>query len=313
MKISGFTMVRNATKYYFPVKESILSILPIVDEFIVALGNCDPDDNTRQEIESINSDKIKIIDRIWLEENFVDGRAFAIETTFALNQCSGDWCIYLQADEVIHEKDLKLIHESCAKNLSNNDIDGFLFNYYHFYGDYEHFLPFHGWYKNDIRIVRNGIGAFSYKDAQSFRKKDNNKLNVLTINAHIYHYGWVRPPHLMQSKKKEQDSIHHGNAKTNKEYALKPNEFDYGALGKIPVYKESHPKVMDDFRDRINWTDKLNYTKKSELSRNKMKHEKSKYRFITFLENTFNGGKDFWGYSNWHKLTISNKGMLQKR
>jgi hypothetical protein len=50
MKISGFTMVRNAEKLYFPIKESILSVLPVVDEFIVALG--DGDDNTRGLIES---------------------------------------------------------------------------------------------------------------------------------------------------------------------------------------------------------------------------------------------------------------------
>ena len=39
MKISGFTMVRNAGKYYFPIKESIQSVLPIVDEFIVEFNS----------------------------------------------------------------------------------------------------------------------------------------------------------------------------------------------------------------------------------------------------------------------------------
>jgi hypothetical protein len=77
MKISGFTMVRNATRYYFPIKESILSVLPIVDEFIVALGQGDSDDKTREEIESIQSNKVKIIDRVWSEQDFVDGKIFA--------------------------------------------------------------------------------------------------------------------------------------------------------------------------------------------------------------------------------------------
>jgi hypothetical protein len=307
MKISGFTMVRNATKYYFPIKQSILSILPIVDEFIVALGNNDSDDNTRKEIESINSDKIKIIDRTWSEKDFVDGKVFASETTFAMNQCKGDWCIYLQADEIIHEKDHELIKEVCEKQLFNEGVDGFLFNYHHFYGDYDHYLPFHGWYKNEIRIVRNDIGIYSYTDAQSFRKGDDQKLNVLPIDAHIYHYGWVRPPHLMQSKKKEQDSIHHGKEIINAEYKFKSNSYDYGALGKIPIFKASHPKVMDEFRSMIDWKNQLNYSKKSNLNRAKMKHEKLKYRLITLLENTFNSGNDFFGYSNWNKVTISNK------
>jgi len=311
MKISGFTMVRNATKYYFPIKESILSILPILDEFIVALGDNDAEDKTREEIESIHSDKIKIYDRVWSEKDFVDGKIFANETSFALNQCSGDWCIYLQADEVIHEKDLPLIQKVCKENLNNENVDGFLFKYYHFFGDYHHYLPFHGWYKNEIRIVRNKVGIYSYKDAQSFRKGDNKKLNVLPIDAHIYHYGWVRPPYLMQSKKKEQDSIHHGKEKINKEYNLKPNEFNYGALGKIPVFENSHPKVMDDFRAKMDWTDKLNYSKKCILNRDKMKHEKFKYRLITYLERIFNGGKDFFGYNNWN-IIKSTKNQSQK-
>ena len=65
MTISGFTMVRNATKLYYPIKQAISSILPIVDEFVVALGDCDPDDNTLEEIRSIGSDKIRIIQTVW--------------------------------------------------------------------------------------------------------------------------------------------------------------------------------------------------------------------------------------------------------
>ncbi|HEX8039536.1 MAG TPA: glycosyltransferase family 2 protein, partial [Chryseosolibacter sp.] len=61
MKISGFTIVRNAAKLYYPVKPSIESILPLVDEFIVVLGDCDADDTTEKEISSIGSDKIRLI------------------------------------------------------------------------------------------------------------------------------------------------------------------------------------------------------------------------------------------------------------
>ena len=226
MTISGFTMVRNATKYYFPIKESIESILPIVDEFIVALGEGDANDLTRAEINAIGSNKIKIIDRVWSEDDFVDSKIFAKETTFALSQCSGDWCFYLQADEVVHEDDLPRILQSCKDHLDHKNIDGLLFNYYHFFGDYDHYLPFHGWYKNEIRIVRNDSKIYSYKDAQSFRKEDNLKLNVAPIDAHIYHYGWVRPPELMQSKKKEHDSMHHGREKAQKDYQFKSEKFN---------------------------------------------------------------------------------------
>jgi len=297
-------MVKNADKFYFPIKESILSVLPIVDEFIVALGDCDSHDKTREKIESIGSDKIKIIDRVWHEEDFVDGKVFAKETSYALSQCSGDWCIYLQADEVVHEKDLKAIQQACEKYQQQDEVEGFLFKYHHFFGDEKHYLPFHGWYKNEIRIVRNRVGIYSYKDAQSFRKNDNEKLNVVEIDAHIYHYGWVRPPETMQSKKKEQHSMHHGKEQAKKDYQANPNDFDYGPLGKIPLFKGTHPAVMHDFIEGIYWRGALNYSKQGKLNRPLMKHEKIKYRFLSFIENTFNGGKGIGGYSNWNRIKL---------
>ncbi|MEM1218384.1 MAG: hypothetical protein AAGH79_05710, partial [Bacteroidota bacterium] len=65
MKISGFTMGKNTGKLYYPIKEAIESVLPIVDEFVVALGDSDPDDPTEDLIQSIQSDKIKIIRTVW--------------------------------------------------------------------------------------------------------------------------------------------------------------------------------------------------------------------------------------------------------
>lgn len=302
MKISGFTMVRNADKLYFPIKESIQSVLPIVDEFIVALGDCGGDDKTLQLIESINSEKVKIYHRTWSEESFVDGRIFVEETNFALSKCSGDWCIYLQADEVVHERDLDKLSEACLQELNNPAVEGFLFKYFHFWGDYNHYLPFHGWYKNEIRIIRNRIGVQSFKDAQSFRKQDNQKLRVKALSAHIYHYGWVRPPHLMQAKRKEQDSMHHGVEFAKRKYVEQSHDFNYGPMGKIPVFKGTHPHVMADFIRNISWQASLNYSKKGRLNRAKAKHEKLKYRVLSFLENKLNGGQEFVGYTNWKKI-----------
>jgi hypothetical protein len=295
-------MVRNAGKLYYPVKESISSILPIVDEYIVALGDGDPNDKTREIILSIGSDKIKIHDRTWRETDFVKGKVMADETNYALNQCSGDWCFYLQSDEVVHEADLEMIMDTCRNNTDNPAVDGLLFKYLHFWGDYDHYLPFHGWYKNEIRIIKNRRGIYSIKDAQSFRKGNNEILHVKETNARIFHYGWVRPPGRMQSKKNQVDSIYHGSEAIQKISSLLPDEFDYGALGNIPSYKGSHPAVMKEFMQKLDWKEKLNYSSQANLGRPRFKHEMFKYRLLSSIENTFNSGRDIFGYTNWKRL-----------
>ena len=78
MTISGFTMVRNAGKYYYPIRAAIESVLPLVDEFIVALGNGDKNDDTLAQIQSIGSSKIRIFQHEWDENLFQDGAIFRL-------------------------------------------------------------------------------------------------------------------------------------------------------------------------------------------------------------------------------------------
>lgn len=300
MKISGFTFVKNADKFYFPIRESILSILPIVDEFVIAMGVNDPGDRTEDLIRSIGSEKIRIIPHAWDKQAMEDGRIYADETNFALDHCSGDWCFYLQADECIHEDDLPKIVEACKQNQNREEIDALLFNYRHFWGDYQHHLPYHGWYRNEIRLIKNNRNIRSIRDAQSFRKlmKDGTeqKLQVVETDIYVYHYGWVRPPSIMQNKKKEQDVVHY---KTKKASEVTQNYYNYGAMGRIPKYTGSHPAVMQEWMAKHDWSDQLNFTNKANLDRDLFKHERLKYRIISWLENNLNGGKTILGYKNW--------------
>ena len=49
MKISGFTIIKNAIINDYPIVEAITSILPVVDEMIVLVG--DSTDATREIIQ----------------------------------------------------------------------------------------------------------------------------------------------------------------------------------------------------------------------------------------------------------------------
>ncbi|PKP23268.1 MAG: hypothetical protein CVU05_00010 [Bacteroidetes bacterium HGW-Bacteroidetes-21] len=275
-----------------------MSVLPLVDEFIVALDKGDASDTTEQEILSIGSDKIKIPYRVWDEQLYKNSQIFRHETNFALSKCTGDWCFYIQADEVIHEDDYEEIQLACQRHLNNKKVEGLLFNYRHFWGDYLHYLPFHGWYRNEIRIIRNHIGVESIKDAQSFRI-GNRKLKVAKINAHIFHYGWVRPPDRMGKKKKEHDNIHQGSTVNSLET---PSDiFNYGNLSAIPLYTETHPAIMQERISSFFWTDQLTYNTFLN-TRKKLKHEKVGNKIISWFENRILNGRQLFGYKNWKTI-----------
>ena len=78
MKISGFTFIRNAIKYNYPIIEAIQSILPICDDFYVAVGKSE--DNTWELIKNINPEKVKIVETVWDELVCDGGRVYALET-----------------------------------------------------------------------------------------------------------------------------------------------------------------------------------------------------------------------------------------
>jgi len=199
MKVVGFSFIRNGVNYGYPFTQSILSVLPVVDEFVLNLGNSD--DNTNEVIESLHQEKIRTFHSVWDENLRTGGKVLAVETNKALDiaVADADWLFYIQGDEVIHEKDYEEIRLQMEKYQDDDRVDGLLFRYLHFYGSYRFLADGRSWYPFEIRIIKNNKNIHSYRDAQGFRWKDGRKLKVKLINAHIYHYGWVRNPVVMKT------------------------------------------------------------------------------------------------------------------
>ncbi|MDD4001870.1 MAG: hypothetical protein PHU35_03685 [Bacteroidales bacterium] len=230
MKVVGFSFIRNAIKFDYPIVEAIKSILPICDEFIIAVGKSE--DNTKELILSINSEKIKIIDTIWDENLRQGGRVLADETDKAFNQISGaDWAFYIQGDEVIHEKYLRIIKDSMEKWKDDKSVEGLLFNYTHFYGSYDYVGDSRRWYRKEIRILKPSKEISSYQDAQGFRINDR-KLRVKPIDAWVYHYGWVKSPFNQQEKIKYFNSLWHDEDWIRRNIAP-TDKFDYSSIDSL--------------------------------------------------------------------------------
>ena len=251
MKVAGFTFIRNAVVNDYPVVEAITSILPVCDEFIVALGNSN--DETGQLIKAINSPKIKIVNTVWDDDLRDGGKIFAAQTDIAFRAIAGDtdWAFYIQGDECVHEKDLPLIRKEMETNLKDVRIEGLLFKYLHFYGSYDYYGHSRRWYRREIRIVRNNKNIHSYRDAQGFRW-NGRKLNVKLIDAYIYHYGWVKPPAGLANKIRNFNLFYHNDDWLA---ANVPDtfEFDYKNADRLIQFKGTHPAVMQKRIAAINW------------------------------------------------------------
>jgi glycosyltransferase involved in cell wall biosynthesis len=260
MKVSGFTFIRNAIKYDYPVVEAIKSILPLCDEFVVAVGNSG--DGTRELIESIGSPRIRIIDTVWDDTLREGGRVLAVETDKAFDAVSADsdWAFYIQGDEVLHEKYLPAVREAMLKWKDNPEVDGLLFDYLHFYGSYDYVGVARRWYRREIRVVRNDKRIRSFRDAQGFRKS-GKMLYVKPVEACIYHYGWVKPPRLQQAKQEYFHKLWHSDSWMDKNIP-KAEEFDYSQIDALETFKGAHPEVMKERIAQKNWKFSFDPTKK---------------------------------------------------
>ena len=252
MKVVGFTFIRNALTYDYPVLESINSLLPLCDEVVVAVGRSA--DDTLGLIRSIDSPKIRIIETEWDDTLREGGRVLAQETDKALAAVptDADWAIYLQADEVMHEADYEVIQVGMEQWKDDKAVDGLLLEYRHFYASYDYVGDSHRWYRREIRIVRPGIGVYSYRDAQGFRRAGNKKLRVKLLSATVHHYGWVKPPAAMQRKQQDFNKLWHSDEWVA-QHVTPAAEFDYSQVDALQRFTGQHPAVMQPRVARQTW------------------------------------------------------------
>lgn len=246
MLVSGFTIVRNAIRYDYPVVESIRSILPLVDEMVVAVGNST--DATRATIASIDSPKIRIIDTVWDESQRHGGTVLADQTNLALRQCQGDWAFYIQADEVVHENDLNRISERMRRYYDRPWVDGLSFRYHHFRADYHIRDPLP--YRRQVRIVRPSSGIRSVGDACGFGIA-GRKPQAASTGAWMFHYGYVKPPNYMAAKMDYFNSLYDGRHVVPGE-ELQTDSFAWNLLT-CELFRGSHPALMAERISNKDW------------------------------------------------------------
>ena len=273
MKVSAFTFIKNGQLLGYPFIQSIKSILPIVDEFIINVGL--GEDNTLDEIKKINDPKIRIIQSHWNDNMKDRGFVYGQQKMVAQYNCTGDWAFYIEGDEIYHENDLDRIYMSMKEHLNNSDVEALVFDFYHFYGNGNSYLDSPGWYRAEARIIKNSLRTYA-PDGLFWLVLDSNKNGrypkAKHTGAKCYHYGWVRSEHQMNLKSEKVQKYWGGNAK----------KIDYSKMDQsiIREFKGTHPKIIQ------NWLPNDIELFKADPSY-KLTNKQKKHRIMIFFENLF--------------------------
>lgn len=237
MRVVGVSLVANAVRLDFPVVEALRSILPLVDELVVNVGRSG--DGTRELVAGLDDPRLRILDRVW--DPSTGSALLARETDRALDACTGDWAIYIQADEVLHEAGVAPLRQALAAAHGDDRVDGLLVDFLHFYGGPDHVAGNRSWYRREVRAVRLGHGVRSHADAQGFRQADGRgRLRVRRSGATYHHYGWARPLAALAAKREVDNALYHPGG---------PGRAPLGAalpweVG-LRAFAGAHPAVME--------------------------------------------------------------------
>ena len=207
-------------------------------------------------VKNIEDPKIRVIESVWDKSRTREGFVYADQTNIALSHCNpdSDWAFYLQADEVIHEKDYEGIRQSMDQYKSDKNILGLMFRYKHFVGDYYRLDPWA--YRRALRIVRPKL-VVSVGDALGFARASDHLFigkNQKTLwrysNGHIYHYGWVKSRTLLRQKIQVQvDHYWDGNPQGKDIRVLTEKEYMPEHYAFLKPFYDTHPNIM---QERIN-------------------------------------------------------------
>jgi hypothetical protein len=271
MKVSAFTFIKNGQILGYPFIQSIQSILPIVDEFVINVGQSE--DDTLALVKSINDPKIRIIQSTWNDNMHDRGYVYGQQKMIAQFNCTGDWAFYIEGDEVYHEDDLDKIRASMQTHVDNPEVEALVFDFYHFYGNANSYLDSPGWYRSEARIIKNSVRSYA-PDGLFWLVLDSNKKGrypkAKHTGARCYHYGWVRSEEQMNLK----------SQKVQQYWGGEPAKIDYSQMDQsiIKEFSDIHPKIVQDWlpQDKGIYQADPNYkpTKKQKKHRLMLKLEK---------------------------------------
>lgn len=243
--VSGLTIIRNGVRLNYPFIEAIRSALPVCDEFIVVVG--DSDDETLDSLAMLDDERVRVIHTEWSPLVRPRKCLLAQQTNIGLGFCRGRWCLYLQGNEVLHEKDLPRLRSLMEEHAEDESIEAMLVERLTFWSDYDHYVAaYPRRYKYTARIIRPYIGTYSIRDGMSFAVFDNFSTRgryprAIDTGADLYRYDYVHS--VEQQARKFEQAVHRSgtDVQAGEDYFhdFYPRQF-------IARFEGTHPAVMND-------------------------------------------------------------------
>ncbi len=240
-RVSGFSLVRGARELDYPIVESLRSMLPLVDEVVVAVHR--GDEATRELLRSVDGERLVLVESDWDEGPRGGGRTLARQTNLALARCRHPWALYLQADEVLHQEDYDAIRKALERYDGARRVDALSFRFLHFEGSYGAVNPLR--YRRQCRLVRNDGRLESVRDAAGFARTDGRRLRSRPTGARVFHYGWARRPEALKAKTLALSSLYHDEGYVTRRWGAAVAE-RLASEDLAFRWTGSHPAVMAD-------------------------------------------------------------------
>lgn len=235
--LSGCTLVRNAVKLRYPLEASILTYYPLCNEVVISYDPTTPD-GTEDFIKDLarRYPKIRPIASPWNMQNHKDGTEITIQSNVAVEQCSSEWILYVQADEAIHEGD----HEFLRQVLARRELNGALFARRSFLGTLDREIPDY-YARNLLRLFRNGQGCV-VGDGMTCGLFQGVRPALPQEQPRMFNYSRMGDKAEVVMRSKCRDNFHHST-----EAAIEANVATEYTQKVAPFEAAAHPRTIREF------------------------------------------------------------------
>lgn len=250
--ISTYVTTWNALFWQSTLEQTVRQSLLFSDEVVIC-NSSNSTDGTQNLLDELKSEYPNII-RLYpyKEPEIINQDTLADRRTFALKKCSGDYCILMDDDEMIHENCanyVKMIPRMCPEAIA------FRFNIVHFYRSFDRYQIGGNWYPRKIYMIKNRKGI---KHGRIGTDPDNHILSsgepvdslsiplIDNTSVTVYHYGWAnRNDAILLMKKYFQEIQWWGKDYwKSHEFPFHEFPFKFDDPNRLPRFNGSHPKYM---------------------------------------------------------------------